>query len=753
MSSADPNPNSPVPSPARGRGVVPARPRREAPAARPPALVAAPNASGLLRALRRRWLLASVLGVLLAAAAGAGVWFFLPPPKNTASVLLHINSDEKGPSGFAHPEHIGNLANYQATQAALVKSRMVLNAALSDPKSPRAMQVARDYAVRTNLDPVEWLEREVKVDYGLAPEIMRISVSGDDVEDLKVLADAVAEAYLVKIVDAQTQLRQLRLRDLRNVQNTFQDKLRRSREMLRKLAEQNGVASPKAADMMALLLNEQLGEARRQLVTVQGEIRQLKTQLAVAAKGGKPAVPPKVVDALIQQDPGVQAHLARIARLQEQLEEHQKVVRDADHPLIRRSKNNLEAESKALEARKAEVRPKAEAKAHEQLREEGEFDAASLQQAIAVREELEKHCAEDVDRLAKKVKEAPGGAVGLRDIEFEQERIEDEIKTVAKSIERLEVELDAPARVRMHQPAVGYRVDAAARRAQLTAGAALAALALAAVAVALLEFFSRRVSSVEEVAHGLGVRVVGTVPACPARVRKLGDDSEAASYWQSLLTESVDAARTVLLHAARAEALKVVLVTSATGGEGKTSLSSHLAVSLARAGRKTLLVDCDLRNPSAHRLFNVPLGPGVSAVLRGEASAAEAVRGTGAAGLYMLPAGACDAEALGVLARDGVGPLFDALRGEFDFIVVDSSPVLPVADTLQVAQQADAVIFSVLRQVSRLPQVHEAYQRLAALGVRMFGAVVNGTSGDVYRGYGYNRKYLKAPQASNRAEE
>jgi hypothetical protein len=419
---------------------------------------------------------------------------------------------------YQHPDVTSEFPDYQATQAALVKSRRVLNAALGDPKNPRAMQIARDYAVRTNLDPVEWLEKllrlalpsrqrirsdpvvwlegELKVDFKDAREIMRVSLDGDDPDDLKVLVDAVAEAYLTEVVDRQKLLRQQRLKDLRNVHTMFLDKLRRSRDTLRNLAAQNGVASPKAADTMALLLNEQLGEARRQLVTVQGEIRQLKTQLDVAEKGGKPAVPPKVVDALVQQDPGVQAHLARIARLQEQLvqeqlvqeqlEENQKVVRDADHPLIRRSKEKLEAESKALEARKAEVRPKAEAKAHEQLRAEGEFDAASLRQAIAVREELEKHCAEDMDRLARRVKEAPGGAVGLRDIELELARLEEEIGRVARMITELEIGLDAPARVTLLEQAVVSEAHGEARAVQAAGAVAVGALGLVLVAAALL---------------------------------------------------------------------------------------------------------------------------------------------------------------------------------------------------------------------------------------------------------------------------
>src|SRR5262245_17663611 len=128
MSPADPNPSNPALPAPRGRGLAPARPRRDAVAAKPAALHAAPNAFTLLRALRRRWLLASTLGLLLAAGASAAVWFFLPPPKNSASVLLLVSSSNAGKL-FDHPDHIGSFANYQSTQAALVKSRMVLTAA------------------------------------------------------------------------------------------------------------------------------------------------------------------------------------------------------------------------------------------------------------------------------------------------------------------------------------------------------------------------------------------------------------------------------------------------------------------------------------------------------------------------------------------------------------------------------------------------------------------------------------------------
>src|SRR5262249_48562517 len=139
--------------------------------------------------------------------------------------------------------------------------------------------------------------------------------------------------------------------------------------------------------------------------------------------------------------------------------------------------------------------------------------------------------------------------------------------------------------------------------------AAVGSLFLALYGVGWWEFRARRVSTVDDVVHGLGLSLVGTVPHVLSRDRYGSNTGSAAGLrWRSVLGESVDSARTLLLHLARTEDLRTVMVTSAVGGEGKTSLASHLAASFARAGRRTLLIDADLHRPTLHRLLNVPAG-------------------------------------------------------------------------------------------------------------------------------------------------
>ena len=236
----------------------------------------------------------------------------------------------------------------------------------------------------------------------------------------------------------------------------------------------------------------------------------------------------------------------------------------------------------------------------------------------------------------------------------------------------------------------------------------------------------------DEVSRGLGIQLIGTVPALPDHARSpLAGQGKVDPYWQNQLMESVDTIRTTLLHSARSNNTRVIMVSSAVGGEGKTTLASQLAASLARAWKKTLLIDGDLRSPAAHKLFEVPQDPGFSEVLRGELAAAEAVRSTALSRLWVLPAGHWDSHAVQALAQDNVRTFLEELKQQYDFIILDSSPILPVADGLLLGQNVDGVLLTVMRDMSRSPALYAAQQRLEGLGIKTIGAVMIGAKSEL----------------------
>jgi succinoglycan biosynthesis transport protein ExoP len=249
-----------------------------------------------------------------------------------------------------------------------------------------------------------------------------------------------------------------------------------------------------------------------------------------------------------------------------------------------------------------------------------------------------------------------------------------------------------------------------------------------------IEIRRGRISGIEEVAGNLNLRVIGSLPYIPrSAINGSGRRSRARNNdWQRKLSDSIDSTRTMLLREADRETLKLVMITSALPSEGKTTLSSHLATSLVRAGRNVLLIDCDLRWPGIHSVFDIPLTPGLSEHLQGEADLDEVICPSSQKGLWILPAGEANEKVYQILAQGGIENIFQQAKQEFDFVIVDSSPILLVTDTLMIAQHADAVLFSIRRDVSQGTKVAAAMDRMERLGISVLGSVVIGLEKEEY---------------------
>lgn len=183
--------------------------------------------------------------------------------------------------------------------------------------------------------------------------------------------------------------------------------------------------------------------------------------------------------------------------------------------------------------------------------------------------------------------------------------------------------------------------------------------------------------------------------------------------------------RTHLLLALGAGRSRVVLVTSAVPGEGKSLTAANLAACLAgnEEGR-TVLVDADLRTPKAHALLGVPRARGLSDFLRGDTPIEATLHGSPIERLVVLPAGERVLAPSHLLTSTRFHQLLAALREQFDDIIIDSAPVLPLADARALAKLADGVLVVLRAGRSRRVQAEDAIQRLH--GARILGLVFNG---------------------------
>jgi polysaccharide biosynthesis transport protein len=188
---------------------------------------------------------------------------------------------------------------------------------------------------------------------------------------------------------------------------------------------------------------------------------------------------------------------------------------------------------------------------------------------------------------------------------------------------------------------------------------------------------------------------------------------------------------------------KAILVTSALPGEGKSTAAMLLAASSASSGRRTVLLDCDLRQRSTSAAFLDKEQPGLSELLRGTAELADVITKDPATETYVIPAGSMMPNAADLLMSGGMRNLIAKLRSEFDYIVMDTSPLLPVIDALALATVADKVLVIVEWGQTRRASISEALKILRPEAHRVAGIVLNKVDPNHLRayGYGYHRGY------------
>ena len=192
--------------------------------------------------------------------------------------------------------------------------------------------------------------------------------------------------------------------------------------------------------------------------------------------------------------------------------------------------------------------------------------------------------------------------------------------------------------------------------------------------------------------------------------------------------------RVYQLHAKKA--IQTILIGSALEGEGKTFVAANFALALAKQeDRKVLLVDADLRKPSLHEWFGAPSEPGLSELLAGSAHLAEVVQSGSVPNLWLLPGGAPVANAAELLGNNRMADVLAGLTPVFDWIIVDSSPVLPFADAAIVSRACDAVLLVAKAEFSPHDAVQKALQRFR--DVRVLGMVLNGAWEASHQAYRY----------------
>ncbi len=278
------------------------------------------------------------------------------------------------------------------------------------------------------------------------------------------------------------------------------------------------------------------------------------------------------------------------------------------------------------------------------------------------------------------------------------------------------------------------KVPVSPRKRVAVAVAIVLALLLGLLLTFALDAVDRTIKGPEDVEQFLGVPLIGRLPKVAG---KGVSDQHVRTQPRSSLAEAFRSLRTSLLFFGADRPLRTILLTSSVAREGKTLCCASLGITLAQSGARTLLVDCDLRRPRLAAAFGLKQEPGLTSVLALDTELAEAICPTDVEGLFVLPSGPLPPNPAELLGSEAFRALLKRLSGEYDRVILDSPPAVPVTDAAVLSAAVDGVLLVVRRREAQRDLVQRAVEHLGAVGAHLLGAVLNAVEeeGKRYRAY------------------
>jgi capsular exopolysaccharide synthesis family protein len=302
---------------------------------------------------------------------------------------------------------------------------------------------------------------------------------------------------------------------------------------------------------------------------------------------------------------------------------------------------------------------------------------------------------------------------------------------------KLSTERDAIDDVRELERAIAPKIPLEELPYKLLAGGTGVAMLFPFLIGVLMELRSRKVDDANQLETRSRLSVLGEISTIPvATTGKLTKKRRSHARELRLFEESVDSLSTTLTLREDLRQCKVFTITSALSGEGKTSVSCQLVVSLARStSSKVLLIDGDLRAPDVHHVFGRPMTAGLVGYLNGVAEWRDLVDREWNDSIHILTSGYLKGSPHRILSNGRFEKMIEEAREEYDYIVIDTPPVLPASEALLFAKVADAVLMCALRDKSRIEQLVQAYHRLESSGAKVAGSVLSGVPVREYASY------------------
>jgi len=250
----------------------------------------------------------------------------------------------------------------------------------------------------------------------------------------------------------------------------------------------------------------------------------------------------------------------------------------------------------------------------------------------------------------------------------------------------------------------------------------------------------------EEIRRQLGYAVVGHIPKfkatneaeLAARTNGAMLAPELCSFHapSSVECEAYRGVRTALYFSTRGQSHKVFQITSPSPGDGKSTLAANLSICIAQSSKRILLIDADLRKPRQHRLFDIPSQPGLTAVIGLGYELGDAIHESSVPNLWILPSGEIPPDPSEFITSQGFSDVIELVREKYDYVIVDTGPLLAISDPSAVAARMDGVLLAMRLSKNSRTQAKRVREIITDVGAQVMGVVVNKVATSKSYGYG-----------------
>jgi capsular exopolysaccharide synthesis family protein len=722
----------------------------------------------IMRGMTRHWWQILLLWLAVSAPVAFLIFQFIEPTYQATSM---IRVEPSAPILFAptrSSEISGTAGSFLQTQVQLIKSDLVLGAAVASPT------VAILPTIKNSLDAKTMLRQCLWVSGVEDAFLIRVSLELKDPAEAATIVNAVVESYRLQneryALSANKRLRE----GLEHEKEILQTMIEKIQLDLKALVDGGRVGVPPAKAILNKkktndddstqptfnnLSEEHYKSAISNMLSTEMQIIEAEASLAVLEQAyeaskkedGHQELPADeglntLIEEEFKKDPEVVAVIGAIAQANDQLDHAKGTARQSNDPsviAVHKHRGKLMDQYKNLwESKYEEILQRLRGKGGTAL-ESTRLAVEELRRKVLTLQKKKEKQTQNFEQVKYDNKAGNTDSLQSGILSHELASLQSRKDSVTNHLAQLAFESNQEAfRIVLVDPAATPITPANNKRLKLMAAAPVGVLFVLLGLFMLLEIKAERVADPDALSSRVQSKVYSLPPLPTARsMRKLSvpdADEQIEQFIQRLdhLRFGVCGASVEMGKG------RCVLITSAIGGEGKTTLAAQLAARCGNAGMSTILIDADLRRAALCLLLDVPEGPGLSDVLKNEAAVEDVVIPVQGGAFVLLPAGTPLQDNSRILQSRKVGELIAQLRQVYDLIIIDSPPILPVPDALILGRLADGAVLAARYDISRFPQVERARRQLDSAGIAVLGTVINGVrSSDSYSGkYAYAKR-------------